>query len=129
MSGRIPGANLLSMAMGVIGAQAVVWSRYEGAVTSATGRQVDTYLAPVTVAGGSLQPATRARSTRDGIDYGGAAVRWFAPVAVVGVERDMSGDLIDYAGSRYRVQTVTDWLAQDGWRECVCVRVGATPDA
>lgn len=41
------------------------------------------------------------------------------------VQRDTSGDQIAWDGSRWQLISKTDWRAQDGWIQVLCVRIGS----
>jgi hypothetical protein len=40
------------------------------------------------------------------------------------IERDTSGDQIAWDGFRWQLLSKTDWRAQDGWIQVLCVRIG-----
>jgi hypothetical protein len=118
-----PGSNLLKKAMRLIGSQTVTYFRNTGRTTSATGRDVPEYAAPVEVSSGSVQPVDSARYAEMGLDVERVYVTWYVPADVFGVGRDASGDVIEWMGGRYQCQHGTDWYGQDGWKSIVCVRV------
>ncbi|MDR2093024.1 MAG: hypothetical protein LBP58_06895 [Azoarcus sp.] len=120
----IPGLNLLGVAMRIVGAQAVTYYRNTGRITSETGRDVAEYAAPVVINTGSVQPLGGERYAEAGIDQHREYVTWWVPADVLGIGRDISGDIIEYGGARYQCQHATSWFAQDGWKEVVCVLVG-----
>lgn len=120
----VPGINVLSLALRAIGRQTVTLYRYAGRTTTATGRDVSAYSAPVTVAEGSVQAVPRTRYAAMGLDLTKSYVTWFTTAAVRGVERDRAPDAFAFSGRRYDVTSVTPWNAQDGWNEVVGVDVG-----
>ena len=121
----IPGQNLLKQAMRLIGRQTVVWRRNIGRATSATGRDTPQYAEPVTVDEGSVQPVAAKRYAEMGLDWHKDYVTWYVPADVAGVERGLSGDLIEWNGAAWQCQEETPWFGQDGWKEALCVRVSA----
>jgi len=119
----IPGANLLNIALGVLGWQSVTYYRDIGRETTDTGRDVTKYCTLDTT-GCSVQPLSGNRVAEKGLDTQKNYVTWYVQADVIGAGRDISGDMIEYEGIRYQCQSETDWFMQDGWKEIVCVKVG-----
>lgn len=118
----VPGSNLLNMALGVIGRQQIMWSRYIGMTTTSAGVERPTWAAPVAISG-SIQPVDANMLTQLGLDWTANYVTFFAPAEFNEIDRDQSSDRISYAGKTYQVTSKTDWLAQDGWQKVICVEV------
>lgn len=121
----IPGSNLLNMAMGLIAPQTVKYFQAlpRGAANS-IGVLPSTFAAGVDVATGSLQPVPKALFQQLGLDYKKTYVTWYVQRSVIGLERDSSGDEIEWNGNRYKCQDENDWFGQDGWLAMLCVMIG-----
>ena len=120
----IPGSNLLTAALRIIGRQPVRYLQDIGRQASATGRDVTQYADPVEITESIVQPMSGQRVAQSGLDTQKCYVTWWVPADIIGIGRDVSGDMIEYNGSRYQCQTETDWFGQDGWKEVTCVRTG-----
>lgn len=118
----VPGSNLLNMAFGLIGQQAVEHRAFVGNVTNAAGIKVPTWAAPVTL-GGSLQPVPRALIQTLGLDFNKNYMTFYASADITDVLRNKTGDRLSYAGKTYQVESNNDWYAQDGWKGVLCVEV------
>lgn len=121
----VPGANLLSIALGVIGAQTVGWRQYLGHITNAAGLKVDTWAASVPLAG-SLQPVDSELVQRLGLDWAKNYVTFYTTAPMGAVERDRTGDRLTWQGRTYQILDKADWFPQDGWNRVLCVEVSAT---
>lgn len=121
----IPGSNLLNMAMGLIAPQTVKYFQAlpRGAANT-IGVLPSAFAAGVNVTTGSLQPVPQNMFQQLGLDYAKTYVTWFVQRQIVGLERNSSGDEIEWNGSRYKCQNETDWFGQDGWLSIICVKIG-----
>ena len=120
----IPGAKLLAQALTVIASQPVVYYRFTGRDTSATGRDVSAFAPGVTIPLGSVQAVPRTRYESMGLDNSKSYVTWFVMANALGVERDRAGDEFEWNGRRYGIESVTPWFAQDGWNEILGIDKG-----
>ncbi|MEQ6970752.1 phage collar protein [Pectobacterium polaris] len=112
----IPGANILNMALGAIGSQSVTYYRDSGQRdTLSNGVLVTRFDPGVVVREGSAQAIPQIKVAQLGLDVSKKHIEWIVPQPVLGVERDASGDEIEYVGRRYHVIDVEDWENQDGW--------------
>lgn len=118
----VPGSNLLAMAFGVIGQQAVEWSLFQGLATNAAGVKVATWADPVPI-GGSIQPVPKDLIQQLGLDWTKNYVNFYASADMGDVTRDKTGDKLAYAGKTYQILSNNDWLAQDGWKGVMAVEV------
>lgn len=118
----IPGANLLQMAMGLIGPQKVGWRQFTGKTQNAAGFDVPTWSAAVDVLG-SFQPVSTNMLQQLGLDWTKNYATFFASVSFGAVDRDKTGDRLVYAGKTYQIESKTPWDAQDGWNYVLCVEV------
>lgn len=119
----IPGSNLLSQALSLIRPQSIAYLQCTGRTLDAAGRDVAVYAAPVDVPRTSVQAVPLGRYAQLGLDYKRRYVTVFAPVNIVGVSRDRTGDRISYDSEYYDVEMETPWFRVDGWVEILAVYV------
>lgn len=120
----VPGANLLNIALGAIGAQTVGYHAWQSRAPDAKGKFVDTFAERVEIPG-SLQPVSRERMQLLGLDASKSYAILYAAGRAQPVSRDRGADQFDYAGRLYAATGKTDWTAQDGWNGVLLVDVGA----
>lgn len=118
----VPGSNLLQLALGVIGQQAVEWRRYAGQETLANGAVRTRWGNPTTIYG-SLQPADSRLLQQLGLDWTKNYVVFRGSAAFTDVDRDQTGDKLSYGGKTYQIVGKTDWYLQDGWQAVVAVEL------
>lgn len=121
---RVPGSNLLGIAMKVLSGQPVLYYKDTGRTTSATGRDVTTFADPVEIRNCGVQAVNRSRYEQMGLDYQKNYVNLFVREDVIDLQRDYSGDQMAFNGKRYQLQSETDWFAMDGWTVVLCVEIG-----
>jgi hypothetical protein len=140
---RVPGSNVLRLALSVIGAQTVNWFQYASQAPGPTGKVVTTYAAPQTIPKGSVQPVDRARYNSYGLDFQKSYVTWFVPgfnAQSIRRNPDGSGDIIEtpvnldgslIPGTSRRYQCVGDtpWINEDGWNRVLGVDIGPATGA
>lgn len=120
----VPGSNLLMEALELIEPQTVQYFQNTGRTKTGAGILIPTLAAAVPVTLCSLQPVPRSKFDVLGLDYSKNYVWWFVPRHTIGIERDASGDQINYGGKLYQVESLTDWEGQDGWLAALCVQIG-----
>lgn len=118
----IPGSNLLRLAIGVIGAQTVMWSHATGRTNNIIGLLVTTYADPVAVTG-SFQPVPRALIETLGLDFNKEYVTFFTTTSFQDIGRDDAPDKFVFDGSTYQVLNNTEWMAVDGWNSSIAVKI------
>ena len=118
----IPGQNLLKMALTVIAKQTVTYYKYASRSLNDVGQDVTVYEPPVQIKG-SLQPIERKMYEKFGLDMQNDYVIFYVPQDILDIERDVSGDQIEYNGNRYQCQSDTEWFSQDGWDAILCVKI------
>lgn len=123
---RVPGDNLLRMALGVIQPQTVGYHAWQSRTADPAGKFVDVYAARVDLSG-SMQPVSRDRVQMLGLDLSRSYATLYAASVVNPVSRDRGADRFDYAGRLYAVEGNVNWFAQDGWNGVLLVDVGAAP--
>lgn len=122
----VPGSNLLGMAMGIIAPQKVEYFKFKSVITNAAGVDTTEYEPGVIVTIGSVQAVPRYRFENLGLDMARDYVTWFVSQKVNDLHRGNSGDYIAWNGRKWKIESVTDWVAQDGWSSAICVDIGAT---
>lgn len=123
----VPGVNLLSIALSAIMPQAVSWFSYVSRSQNAAGVWFAQYAAPQTVTSCSVQAVPRSRYEQYNLDFQRNYVYWYVngvQAVAQDLDREIPGDIIEYAGRRYQVQSATDWYSQDNWSGFICVDVG-----
>lgn len=119
----IAGLNLLNLAASVLGRQWVTYYRFAGRSTNANGVDVTSYEAPQSVQA-MVQAVPQKLEVIDGVEIQRTYVSIFFDRDVIGIDRDWSGDQFGYNNLRYNVLSLTDWSAQEGWVQALCVKVG-----
>ena len=118
----IPGSNILSAALSIIGAQSFTYHAFVSRSTNAVGYDVPVYAAGVATTG-SVQPIPRVLYEQYGLDLQKNYVNFFVSKSVVDITRDVSGDYFVYNNKRFQCQSKTDWFAQDSWVQILCVEI------
>lgn len=118
----IPGQNLYQQATQLIAKQAYTYYATTGRATDERGLQQTTYATGVDRFD-SIQAVKRELYAELGLDWQKFYVHIFTSDTLAVVERDGSGDQIEYNGERYQCLSSTDWGFQDGWHEVLAVRL------
>jgi hypothetical protein len=117
----VPGSNLLKRAARLIRLQEVAYYQDAGRTTNAIGIDQTVYQPPVTIKG-SVQAVPLSAYQELGLDFGKNYVTLYTQTPLIGVERDVSGDVFTYNSKVYQVKSPTDWNAQDGWNAVLAVQ-------
>jgi hypothetical protein len=118
----IPGSNILQMALGLVGAQTVGLRVFQGETQNAAGFNVPTWADPVDIAG-SFQPVSADMMQTLGLDMTKNYAVFYASANFNEVRRGATGDLLEYGGKTYQIESTTKWFTQDGWDGALCVEV------
>jgi hypothetical protein len=118
----IPGANILSMALSVIGRSSFSHLAFASRTPNEIGQDVTKYDAPVTLQG-SVQPVPKNLYQQYGLDFQREYINVYVSKDVLDVTRDVSGDMIEFNGNSYQCLSITPWVAIDGWSAVLCVQV------
>lgn len=118
----VPGSNLLQQALQIINPQGVRIQRYAGRVKGPAGVYVTSY-APAVCISGSFQPVNRSAYQTLGLDFSKSYVTLYTSAPVRVIDRDQTGDRVEYAGRLYEAQSDMDWRGQDGWSSYLFVEV------
>lgn len=116
--------NLLNTAMRVIPKQTVSYYKFKSRKTNDYGQDVSEYEEPIDVIG-SCQATSRSHIQLLGLDLDREYITFYCSKDVLDMERETSGDQLQYGGTRYQVLDKSDWIRQDGWNGVVCVRIYA----
>ena len=119
----IPGSNLLAQALNLIASQPVTYYRATGRTTTGAGRYISTFAPAAPQALGSVQAVPRDKFQVLGLELERDYIYWYVPADVVPLERDISGDQIEWNGDRWQLVTSTWWYQQDGWTAVMCVKI------
>lgn len=115
----IPGINLLNVAMSMLGSQTVEYSRFLGNTTLPNGIKAPSYGEYETVEDCSVQPIPKSNYREKGLNFSREYVTWWVARDVLGLDRDFSGDKIQWNGKTWIVDSDVSWFEQDGWCELV----------
>lgn len=126
----IPGSNVLSIALSVMGHTSVLYYKFLANTVNSGGYDVATYLPAVTITSGSVQSVNRAKYNELGLDLEKRYIQWFVPgVDVIDIARGYSGDIIEVLGRRWQLTGGDDWYLIDGWKAIMAVDIGPATGA
>lgn len=117
-----PGSNILGLANRVIAQQTLGYRRFISRALNVEGVYQTTRSGGTSVRG-NIQPVPRSRYEQNGLDFQKNYVNIFLKKNVTDIERNVTGDQFWYAGHIYQAESKTDWFAQDGWDQVLCVEV------
>lgn len=119
----IPGSNLLAQALTVITPSECLLYSQTGRTLNSIGQWVSTYADPVAVLA-SVQAVPRSVYKMMGLDWQKSYVQFYSVDLIQDLARDRSGDMLEWNGRRYEIQSKNDWRPMDGWSGIVGVDVG-----
>lgn len=119
---NIPGANLLALAHTVIGFQTVKHYVETSRTNNAIGQFVTAFADPVDIQG-SFQPVPRQKYAEMGLDATKIYATFYSSTPIADVDRNRSGDQLEFDGKRWEIAGTNDWTAIDGWNGVLVVRV------
>jgi len=120
----IPSSNILAQALTVIHPMPVKYFQFTGRGVNDIGLDVSTYADPITVYG-SVQAVNRSVYENLGLDWQKNYVNLFMKRLITDINRNQSGDQIEWMGRRFECKSETNWYNIDGWVEVLCVDIGA----
>ncbi len=121
---NLPGMNIYAMATRVIGKSEYTYFA-ASRVLDDRGIWVDTFAVGVALRD-SIQALPRDLYSALGLDLSRYYVMIFTDNPLLVVERDSSGDQVEFNGDRFQLLSDTDWNPIDSWREVLAVRLPAT---
>ena len=113
--------NLLNAALTLTGSQSFLYIQNTGRVDNGIGQDIAQYNAPIQISG-SVQAVPRNLFEVYGLDFQKQYLMFYVSRHILDVERDVSGDKIQYAGATYQCTSQTDWNAQNGWTGVISVK-------
>lgn len=125
---RIPGGNILSLALTLIGKTDFIYYAYLSRTLNDIGQYVPLWAAGVK-ASGSVQPVPRTLYENLGLDLQKNYFNFFVPRDIYDVGRNISGDQFRFDGRVFQCVSKTPWYALDGWDSVLCVEVPGEGDA
>ena len=114
-------ANLLALALSIIGSQTVSYMKYNGRTTNEVGQDIASYDAPIDLKG-SFQPVPTSLYAQNGLDFSKKYYTFYASSDLLDIQRDVSGDKLIYAERTYQIEDENDWFVYNGWKGVLCVR-------
>lgn len=118
-----PSSNILAKAFRLIGTQTIQYERYEARAVNDIGLYTSSYADPVPLRA-SVQAVPKNDYQALNLDFNKEYVHIFCEVLAQDIGRDRSSDRFTYGGRLFQVLSSTNWHSQDGWVECLCVRIG-----
>lgn len=117
---KIPGVNVLNLALRVVNPTTVVYYKYLGRTENNVGQYVNTYADPVSIKG-SFQPVPKKLYQEYGLSLSKSYFMLYTSTNILDVGRNTSSDYITFAGNRYDCESGNDWFPIDGWDGILCV--------
>ena len=122
----IPGQNILAQALTLIAAQSFQYYAFANRSLQPNGQYLPNYAAPLSLFG-SVQPVPRYLYEEYGLEFQRNYNIFYVEQNVIDVDRDVSGDLMNFGGNSYQCLSKTNWFAQDGWDAILCVQIPTVP--
>lgn len=113
--------NLLSVAGRVTGMSIVLWFR-ANRTKNEIGLWVDTFSAPLTIKG-SFQVVSHIIVTKLGLDMKKEYFAFYTTTVMQDLERNVSGDQLEFAGNRFQIMANEDWWAIAGFNGTMVVKI------
>jgi hypothetical protein len=125
---RVPGSNILSLAMTVVGTEKPVLNSVKLPLPApdASGLVTPLYHHGIKIKA-AVEPVPREVYEKLGLDLQKNYVYCYTSAKLQDLQRNTACDMIDYGGRRYNVQSNEPWNGQDGWQAGLCVDIGPTP--
>ena len=114
--------NLLNMAMTVVGKQPFNYIKFLSRETNSIGVDVANYAAPLATYG-QVQPVPRDLYQQYGLDFQKNYLTVYVSKEILDIQRDVSGDKIQFAGKNFQCLSETDWFPMDGWTSVLCAQI------
>lgn len=122
----VPGSNLLAQALRIIAPQSFQYYQFLTRSTQPNGQYVATYAAPVDLFG-SVQAVPRNIYEQMGLNFQRNYKIFYVSKNVIDIERDVSGDIVNFDDKTYQCVSVTEWFSVDGWDAILCVQIPGLP--
>lgn len=119
---NIPGVNLLNLALSVIQQQTVIYYKFDERTVNDVGQYQSSFENGVEIVG-SFQPVPRNLYRTYGLDFQKEYYTFYTSNDLLDLQRDVSGDQIEFMGKRYQCESNNDWFKLDGWKGVLCVNI------
>lgn len=120
--GSVPSSNLLVSALTVIKPQEFTYRRFTGRALNDIGLYVSTYAAPQTLKG-SIQSVPRSVYNELGLDWKKKYLSVYCSDMIDGIDRDTSGDLIEFNNLTWQALSEGGWQPIDNWAGILFIQV------
>lgn len=117
-----PGDNLLEDALSLIDAQPFDYLKFAGRTTNDIGIDVPAYDPAVTLYG-SIQAVPRSLFQVMGLDWKKNHIMIYSSSDLTGIQRDSSGDRVEFNGRTFQGLSENDWTPIDGWSGVILVEI------
>lgn len=114
--------NLLNMAMTVVGQQSFTYTKFLSRAPNAAFQDVSVYDAPKQISG-QVQAAPRRLFDEYGLEFQEKSLVFYVSKDIIDVDRDVSGDNIQFGGKTYKCLSQTSWLQINGWTGIIAVQI------
>jgi E217 collar protein gp28 len=114
--------NLFRMAASVTGTSTVWWYRAIGRTLPANGVWQTTLAAPIPIKG-SFQVVSHSLKMQLGLDFKTEVYQFYTDTNMQDLERDTSGDQLEFAGTRFQILANENWINIAGWNGTICARI------
>lgn len=121
----IPGSNLLKQAFSIISKSTVLYYKYNSRSLNDVGQEITLYDIPFELKG-SLQAVPRDFYQQFGLDFTKTYFTFYAATNFLDIQRNVSGDQIEFNGKRYQCESAVDWFNIDRWDAVLCIMVDNT---
>lgn len=118
----IPGANILSQALGLIQPQTLQLRAFMSRAENSVGDTVATFAAPVNISG-SMQPVERKLYQQLGLNLSKNYSILYVFGSVQPTARDRDGDVILFNGSIWQCESDRNWSGVGEYRKILCVEI------
>jgi hypothetical protein len=110
------------MATKIIGKNDYILFQYNGRQLDDRGLYVSEFSDPINLKD-SIQAVPRNLYAEFGLDWNKYYIQIYTDNPLMVVERENSGDQIEFNGSRYQLLDNNDWNPIDGWQGVLAVRL------
>jgi len=114
--------NLLLSAFNLIDRQTINYYKFNNRILNSVGQWISEYDEPIEIQG-SLQPVPRSLYEQYGLDFQKDYYNFFALSDVMDVEREVSGDQLEFLNNRYQVNSKVAWYSIDEWVQLLCIKI------
>jgi hypothetical protein len=114
--------NIYKRAAKIIKQDGFGYERFNGFTVNDIGLQIASYDVEIQLKG-SVHAVSNSLAQTLGLDWKKKHIMIYGLNSILGVDRDYSGDIINFNGKRWQVLSENDWLATSDWTGVICVEV------